>query len=237
MQLAVWSGPRNMSTALMYSFAQRDDFCAIDEPFYAAYLKLTGLNHPMRDDIMSAQPTDPHDIIETLTRQKGTSDRHMYQKHMTQHMVPDIPRNWIRNVINGFLIRHPVRVVASFAKKYENPRPLDIGFERQVELFKYLVEVGETPIVVNSHDILQAPERTLKALCQALNIGFSPKMLSWSKGGMSCDGVWATHWYGGVHNSTGFSGPEGPLPELTGDLRDLADKAMPTYEYMLKYSI
>ena len=135
MQLAVWSGPRNLSTAMMYSFANRRDFLAIDEPFYASYLKITGLDHPMRSQIIGSQPTDPKVVVSKFQQMAEKERPHVYQKHMTQHMLPEIPRSWMKNVKNVFLIRHPARVISSFAKKYPNPNLGDIGFVKQKELF------------------------------------------------------------------------------------------------------
>lgn len=232
MKIAMWSGPRNLSTAMMYAFAQRQDCAVIDEPFYAAYLKLTGLDHPMRDQILASQPTDPFRVVESLT---GTNPSEMplfYQKHMTQHMVDAVPRDWIRDVTNVFLIRHPARVVASYSAKRENPDLLDIGFKQQAELYEQALEFGQSPVVVDSADIRGDPGAMLRRLCEAIGIHFDAAMLSWPMGGQPCDGVWAEHWYNAVHQSNGFAGPEGPLPELTGISRELAEAAMPFYDHL-----
>ena len=237
MQLAMWSGPRNLSTAMMYAFASRSDFSAVDEPFYAAYLNLTGLQHPMRDQILQAQPQDPHQVVDSLLGPDPERCPNVYHKHMTQHMIEAIPRDWMLKVTNVFLIRHPARVVASFAKKYPNPKIEDIGFHQQADLFRYLVKNGQKPIVINSADIRSNPEQKLRDLCGALSLAFDAKMLKWTKGGQSCDGVWAPHWYGAVHNSTGFDGPEGPIPELSGHLIDLVDHSMAYYEELAQHSL
>mgnify|MGYP006101699447 CR=1 FL=1 len=237
MRLAVWSGPRNISTAMMYSFANRSDFEAVDEPFYASYLKYTGLNHPMRDDILGSQSDDPYKVIEMLTKESEPSLGSQYQKHMTQHMIRQIPREWMLSVTNVFLLRHPARVVASFAKKYPNPTIDDIGFSQQVALFRYLRDAGQTPLVLNSENLREEPEAKLRDLCRGLGIEFESSMLSWPKGGMTCDGIWASHWYDAVHSSSGFGNREGTLPLLTGSLSDLATKALTDYEFMMKYSL
>ena len=237
MQLAMWSGPRNLSTAMMYAFASRPDFTAVDEPFYAAYLNETGLKHPMRDQILIAQPQDPHQVVDSLLGPDPEGCPNVYHKHMTQHMIEAIPRDWMLKVTNVFLIRHPARVVASFAKKYPNPKIEDIGFHQQADLFRYLVKNGQKPIVINSADIRSNPEQKLRDLCGALGLAFDAKMLKWTKGGQSCDGVWAPHWYGAVHNSTGFDGPEGPIPELSGHLSDLVDHSMVYYEELAQHSL
>ena len=237
MQLAMWSGPRNLSTAMMYAFASRSDFSAVDEPFYAAYLNLTGLQHPMRDQILQAQPQDPHQVVDSLLGPDPEGCPNVYHKHMTQHMIESIPRDWMLKVTNVFLIRHPARVVASFAKKYPDPKIEDIGFHQQADLFRYLVENGQKPIVINSADIRSNPEQKLRDLCGALGLEFDEKMLKWTKGGQRCDGVWAPHWYGAVHNSTGFDAAEGPLPILSGRHLELVDQSLKSYEELAQYSL
>ena len=237
MRLAVWSGPRNISTAMMYSFANRSDFVAVDEPFYASYLYYTGLNHPMRDDILGSQSTDPREVIATLTGEQKAGSSSQYQKHMTHHMITQIPREWMLDVTNIFLLRHPARVVSSFAKKYPNPTVNDIGLSQQVALFKYLCEAGQNPLVLNSEDLRQEPETKLRQLCDRLGIEFQTSMLTWPKGGMSCDGVWARHWYNAVHGSSGFGDKEGVLPRLNKQLSDIANKAFPDYEIMMKFCL
>ena len=237
MRLAVWSGPRNISTALMYSFANRSDFDAVDEPFYASYLYYTGLNHPMRQEVLSSQPTDPREVIQTLTDERDLGSLSQYQKHMTQHMIAEIPREWMLDVTNIFLLRHPARVVVSFAKKYPNLTVNDIGFSQQVALFRYLKDAGQNPLVLNSEDLRQNPETKLRQLCDGLEIEFQPGMLSWPKGGMSCDGVWARHWYGSVHSSSGFGDKEGALPNLSKRLSAVANKVFADYEFMMKFSL
>lgn len=230
MRIAMWSGPRNLSTAMMYAFGARDDCAVIDEPFYAAYLEKTGLQHPMRDEIIASQPTDPKKVVDGLLGPIPLGKRYFYQKHMTQHMVPGVPRDWMKDVVNVFLIRHPARVVASFAAKYEAPTLEDIGFRQQAELFEYAKALGDDPVVIDSADIRRDPEGQLRALCDQVGLSWDPAMLSWPKGGHAQDGVWASHWYGAVHQSKGFAPAEGDLPELTGEHARLAEAAMPYYE-------
>jgi hypothetical protein len=230
MKIAMWSGPRNLSTAMMYSFGARTDCAVMDEPFYAAYLKMTGLEHPMRDEIIASQPTDPDAVAASLSGSNPAKKPHFYQKHMTQHMIPGMPRDWMKDCVNVFLIRHPERVVASYAAKRENPTLEDIGFVQQAELFDFVITLGQTPIVIDSHDIRDDPEGMLKKLCAEIGLPWDPAMLSWPAGGHEADGIWAAHWYGAVHKSTGFAGPEGSLPALTGDANDLTMSAMPAYE-------
>ncbi|SEO09872.1 hypothetical protein SAMN04490248_101340 [Salinihabitans flavidus] len=237
MKIAMWSGPRNLSTAMMYAFGNRSDCAVVDEPFYAAYLRLTGLKHPMRDEIMESQSQDPAEVITALTGTNPAQKPYFYQKHMAQHMIPGIPRDWMRKVVNVFLIRHPARVLASFAAKYENPGLDDIGFRQQVELINEIRDFSENPVIIDSFDIRQNPGEMLNLLCEAIDVPFSPDMLRWPKGGHKDDGIWARHWYGTVWTSTGFAGPEGELPRVRDDLRPVLDAAMPLYEDMRAMAI
>lgn len=229
MRIAMWSGPRNLSTAMMYAFAARPDCAVVDEPFYAAYLARTGLDHPMRAEILASQPQDPAEVEAALLGSIPAQKPHFYQKHMTQHMIPGIPRGWMSEVQNVFLIRHPARVVASFSAKYENPSIMDIGFLQQVELFDEVRASGGAPVVIDSSDIRRDPAVMLKRLCAAIGLAWDPAMLSWPAGGHPQDGVWAAHWYGSVHASTGFAPAEGPLPDLPPERAALADQAMESY--------
>lgn len=229
MRIAMWSGPRNLSTAMMYSFGARSDCAVVDEPFYSAYLTRTGLDHPMRDDIIASQPSDPKDVIANLLGSIPGNKPHFYQKHMTQHMIDQVPRDWITEVTNVFLIRHPARVAASFSAKYDKPTLDDIGFTQQVDLYEQLKAQGQSAVVLDSADIRRNPELMLRKLCHAIDLAWDPGMLSWPEGGHPDDGVWAPHWYGAVHRSTGFAPAEGDLPDLTEDQAALAKAAMPYY--------
>ena len=237
MKIAMWSGPRNLSTAMMYAFAQRPDCAVWDEPFYAAYLANTGLDHPMRDEILAAGDTDSRSVITKCLGSAPGGKPVFYQKHMTQHMLPDIPRDWLPDVTNVFLIRHPARVVASYAAKREDPTLDDIGFRQQFELFEHVQALGQTPIVIDSHDIRDDPKQSLKRLCEALGLPFDPAMLQWPAGGHPDDGVWAAHWYAAVHRSAGFAGAEGPLPDLPGNYAKIAAQALPFYEKLAENSL
>lgn len=232
MRIAMWSGPRNLSTAMMYSFGNRSDCAVVDEPFYAAYLADTGLNHPMRDEVMASQPQDPTVVADRLVTEMPEGKSVYYQKHMTQHMRPAMPRRWMADCKNVFLLRHPARVIASFAAKYDAITETDIGFLQQAELYDYVLGLGQTPVVIDSYDIRQNPQGMLRKLCDALGLEWDPAMLYWPEGGHRSDGVWASRWYGAVHNSTGFAGPEGPLPELSDEHWELVEKVLPSYEEM-----
>lgn len=237
MRIAMWSGPRNLSTAMMYSFGARADVAVVDEPFYAAYLAKTGLDHPMRDQIIASQSGNPDRVVEQLLGPVPDGKPHFYQKHMSQHMIPGIPRDWLRQVTNIFLIRHPARVAASFSAKYDNPTLTDIGFQQQADLYDEIRAAGADPVVIDSADIRRNPEKMLKKLCAAIDLPWDNAMLSWPKGGHPQDGVWATHWYGSVHQSTGFAAAEGDLPDLDGPRKELAQLAEPYYEKLRVFSL
>ncbi|MEN8893287.1 HAD family hydrolase [Planktotalea arctica] len=235
MRIAMWSGPRNLSTALMYSFANRMDMSAVDEPFYAAYLNETGLDHPMRKEVILSQNVDPKLVVSALF--EADTAVHSYQKHMTQHMLPCVLRDWMREVTNVFLIRHPARVLASFANKYDGLTLADIGFVQQLELFDQVCAFGQVPVVIDSDDIRANPERALRALCHAIGLEWDPEMLSWPAGPKPFDGVWASHWYDAVHRSTGFADTEGELPVLSGELQVINEKALPIYERLAAHKL
>lgn len=230
-RIAMWSGPRNLSTAMMYSFGARSDCRVVDEPFYAAYLHATGIEHPMQQEILAAQPIDGNEVAKSLV--SPVSEPVFYQKHMAHHMVDGMPRDWISQVTNVFLIRHPARVLASYAQKREGPSLSDIGFVQQAALF----DQAYVPIVIDSADIRDNPEGMLRALCHAIGIDWDAGMLNWPAGGHRDDGVWASHWYTAVHRSTGFAGPEGKLPKLPPEYQDIADAAMPCYMRMAKQKL
>lgn len=229
MKVAMWSGPRNLSTAMMYSFAQRADFTVLDEPFYGPYLRLTGFDHPMRQAILNDRAKDAFEVEQSLIFPSLDGKTHAYHKHMCQHMIDGIPRGFMADCVNVFLIRHPARVVASFAKGYPDLTTDDIGFDAQAELVDYVLGLGQTPVVIDSADIRDDPKGMLRALCETIGLEFDPAMLSWPAGPKPYDGVWAPHWYASLHATTGFAGPEGPLPELKGHLAELVEQTMPAY--------
>ena len=232
MRIAMWSGPRNISTAMMYSFGNRADFAAWDEPFYAAYLVATGIDHPMRDAVLAEHECDPEKVAKACVGPIPGGKPHFYMKHMPFHMVEGFPLDWAEECVNVHLIRHPARVVASYAAKRENPTMQDIGYARQTELF----ERFPGP-VLDSGDIRNDPEGMLRKLCDIIDLSFDPAMLAWSAGAKDFDGAWAPHWYGAVHRSTGFAGPEGPLPVVEGVLADLVAEALPHYDRLFERRI
>jgi len=234
----MWSGPRNLSTAMMYAFGARDDCAVWDEPFYAAYLTATGLAHPMRDRIIAAGIKDPARVAAACLADTPSGKSVFYQKHMTQHMIPEFGRDWMNSFTNVFLIRDPVRVIASYAAKRENPTLDDIGFRQQAALFDMMCQTnGTPPPVLDSFDIRQNPEASLGRLCNRINLPFQPQMLHWPAGGHRSDGVWAPHWYGAVHTSTGFAAPEGVLPEIPDSLKPVLEQATPFYQAMQPFCL
>lgn len=233
----MWSGPRNLSTAMMYAFAARGDCAVWDEPLYAAYLTATGVDHPMRDQIIAAGEPDPDRVIARCLGPVPGDKPLFYQKHMTQHMIDGVDRGWIGDVVNVFLIRHPARVIASYDAKRENPTLEDIGFPQQLSLFEQVQAAGQKAVVIDSHDIREDPETVLRKLCAAIGLDFDPAMLRWEPGGHPDDGVWAPHWYGAVHKSTGFAGAEGPLPQVPAHLQDVLTQALPIYERLRAVAI
>lgn len=222
MKVAAWSGPRNLSTAMMYAFASRGDFAVQDEPFYAPYLIRTGIQHPLREEILARHETDPGRIVQSF---HSVPAENLYLKLMAHHMVPGLPDDWAADFTHLHLVRHPARVIASYIAKREMPTLEEIGLPRQLDLFERFGGV-----VVDSADIREDPPRMIARLCEALGLGFTERMLSWPAGGNPADGAWAPHWYGSVHGSTKFEGREAEIPELEGFAANLCADAMAYYD-------
>ncbi len=238
MKIAMWSGPRNLSTAMMYAFAARGDCAVWDEPFYAAYLAKTGIDHPMRDTIIAAHDADPATVAAACTGDIPDGKSIHYQKHMTLHMIPEFDRGFMRALTNVFLIRHPARVVASYSQKREAPTLADIGFVQQAELFDQVAGwMGRPPLVIDSADIRANPRESLTKLCNTLGIPVTENMLHWPAGPKPYDGVWAPHWYNAVHASTGFGEAEGALPTLPADYAPLVEQALPHYQRLARFKL
>jgi len=203
LRIAAWSGPRNISTAMMRSWGNRPDTVVCDEPFYAHYLQETGLHHPGYQEVLAHHETNCEKVIDSLLAPCESAV--FYQKHMTHHLLPSIDCSWLSKVENIFLIRNPREMLTSLVNQIPNPTIEDTGLPQQLALFTTLCEQGQTPIVIDSKDILQNPRVMLSALCDALGIPFYVEMLSWSTGTRTTDGVWAPHWYASVESSTGFA--------------------------------
>lgn len=231
-RIAMWSGPRNISTAMMRSWENRADCEVVDEPLYASYLAATGLDHPMREEVLESQPRDLAEAVAAITT-GPTRAALQYQKHMTHHVLADAELGWLSRLRHAFLIRDPRRVVASYAKKRGRPTLEDLGYPQQVRIYEHLRAVGRTPPVVVAEDVLRDPRRVLSALCEALDVAFDEAMLSWSPGPRASDGVWGSHWYRAVWRSTGFDPPRQDLPGLEDDLADLAARCEPYFQRLL----
>jgi hypothetical protein len=234
----MWSGPRNISTAMMRSFENRPDTAVVDEPFYAVYLQETGALHPMRDEVLASQPRDWQVVVERLLGPVPEGRPVFYQKHMTHHMLPLIGREWTLNLRNAFLIRAPEDVLLSYAQVRGTPSPEEIGVPQQRELFEREADrLGDAPPVIDGADVLRDPGRVLSLACAALGIAFVPEMLSWPAGPRATDGVWAPAWYSAVEKSTGFSAPREGRVELTDELKRVADAVRGDYERLAGFRL
>ena len=205
-RIAMWSGPRNISTAMMRSFENRKDTSVIDEPFYAYYLNKTGLNHPLRQKVLASQSINWDEIVSRLNEEIPKEKTIFYQKHMVHHILSFSKIGWLKNFKNCLLIRHPKQVIISYSKKNKINSIKDLGFVQQVELFKQIKNLtGSYPAVIDSKDILLDPKLYLSKLCNYFDISFTEEMLSWPIGQRTSDGIWGSHWYKNVINSNGFT--------------------------------
>jgi hypothetical protein len=238
-RIAMWSGPRNISTGMMRAFENRPDTAVIDEPFYAAFLAATGIEHPMRDAVLAAQPTDWRIVAAALLGTVPGGRAIYYQKHMTHHMLEGFGCDWMASCRNAFLIRAPEFVLASYTRKRETVNAADLGFERQRFLFdRECQRLGAAPPVIDAASVLASPSRALSALCRALGIPFTERMLSWPPGRRDSDGVWAPAWYDAVERSTGFTPQSAAPPPLLGpDLQRIADAVRPHYDHLAAYEL
>jgi hypothetical protein len=223
---------------MMRSFGARPDTTVVDEPFYAAYLARTGLDHPLRAEVLAAGETDPERVAASLLGPIPGGATIFYQKHMTHHMLAGFDRGWMEACRHAFLIRAPERVLASYTARRADVSLEDIGFARQAELFDEAADrLGRPPPVIDAEDVRADPERRLAALCLALEMPFTPTMLAWPPGARPTDGVWAPAWYEAVERSTGFGPPSPTPPPLANRLAKLADAARPYYERLARYRI
>ena len=231
----MWSGPRTVSTALMRAWENRPDTIVVDEPLYAFYLTATGLDHPGRDEVIASQPQDWRVVLREMTAgplPPGVTI--YYQKHMTHHLLPPVDRSALAGLRHAFLIRDPRRLLASYARVRSAPTLDDLGLRQQVQIFEHF---GGP--VIESADLLAAPEAALRTLCAELGVPFSAAMLSWPPGPRDSDGVWAPYWYDNVIRSTGFvpvSAQTQP-PALPPALRALAEQCVPYYERLARYKL
>jgi len=238
-RIAMWSGPRNISTAMMRSFSSRPDCFVSDEPFYGAFLKETGADHPMRDEVIASMETDWGKVAGAMAGDPSDGSPLWYQKQMAHHMAGPIAPDDLRGVINAFLIRDPAQMAASYARKREEVTAADLGLSAQRAFFdRESDRLGRTPPVVDSADVLADPEATLKLLCRALEIDWDSAMLRWPAGRHPQDGAWAPHWYGRVEESTGFErAGRDRKPDLEECLQRVADDCMEDYRHLSHFAL
>ena len=235
----MWSGPRNISTAMMRSWGNRADTAVIDEPFYAYYLRATGKRHPGADEVMAGGETDWRNVVDQVTASVPNGKKIFFQKQMTHHLLPEVDRQWLNAVTNCFLIRDPAEVITSYIKKNDVDLALeDLGFVQQAEIFDWVSQntKQEAP-VIDARDIQQNPRRMLEMLCDATGVDFDQAMLSWPPGLRETDGVWATHWYSEVARSTSFQPyrPKNePVPER---MREIHERCRECYEKLYEYRL
>lgn len=231
-RIAMWSGPRTISTAMLRAWGNRPDTTVVDEPLYAAYLATTGIDHPGREEVLAAQPRDWRAVAERLTRGPVPTPIH-YQKHMTHHMTADVDLDAFAPLTHAFLVREPARLLASYARIRCEPTPADLGLHRQCEIFD---RFGGP--VLDADDVLRDPPGLLRALCAALDVPWDERMLSWPPGRRETDGVWAPYWYGSVERSTGFGPPPaGPPPPIPDRLRPVLDACREPYATMAAHRL
>jgi len=237
-RIAMWSGPRNISTAMMRAFENRPDAAVWDEPFYAHYLQETGLAHPLAAEIVAAYDSDWQAVVARLTGPVPDGRAVFYQKHMTHHMLDHIGLDWLDQVANCFLIRRPQRVLASYAAKRAEVSLDDLGFAQQQRLFDEVVRrTGRIPPVLDADDVLADPAGMLRQLCTAVGIGFDERMLSWPAGRRDSDGLWASHWYAAVERSTGFMPPPAEQRPVPAGLAGIVEAAQPCYDALYRHRL
>ena len=237
-RIAMWSGPRNISTAMMRSFGARGDCAVSDEPFYGAFLKTSGEHHPLGRETIESMDCDWHSILKAQSGPAPGDKPIWYQKHMPHHMVGPVSIEDMHEHRHAFLIRAPERVVASYRKKNELRRPEMLGFAQLRRHFEFERDrSGHIPPVVDSDDILADPARVLGRLCKALQIPWDPAMLSWETGPHAEDGVWGAHWYDKVNTSTGFGSAPDETPQLDGEYAQVADACRDDYEALSRHRL
>jgi hypothetical protein len=247
-RIAMWSGPRNISTAVMRAWGNRTDTVVIDEPFYAYYLRATGKKHPGADEIIAKGETDWRKVVPQLTGPIPGGKKVFFQKQMTHHLLPEVDRQWLVDFTNCFLIRDPRDVILSYIKKNPDPALEDLGFVQQAEIFNFVVgtsrcdvrgrrSAASLPIVIDARDVLENPRRILRLLCEAVGVEFDEAMLSWPPGLRDTDGVWAKHWYGEVARSTSFQPYRRENEPVPKRLREIYEQCRECYERLYEYRL
>ena len=237
-RIAMWSGPRNISTAMMRAWGNRDDTIVIDEPFYAYYLHATRKAHPGADEVIATGATHWRKIVTHLTGRIANGKRIFFQKHMTHHLLPEVDRDWLGAVTNCFLIRDPREVIASYIKKRADPALEDLGFTQQAKIFDFVRNRAKSiPPIVDANDVLENPERMLRLLCDAVGVEFSESMLSWPPGFRDTDGIWAKYWYGEVAKTTSFRSYRPTSGEVPARLREIYQPCCEYYRRLYEYRL
>jgi hypothetical protein len=237
-RIAMWSGPRNISTAMMRAWGNRGDTLVIDEPFYAYYLKATGKQHPGAEEVIAAGEIDWRKVVAQLTGAVPNDTSIFFQKQMTHHLLPEVDRRWLDEVTNCFLIRDPREVIASYIKKREDPALEDLGYVQQAEIFDFVRTRAESlPPVLDARDVLENPERMLRLLCDSVGVEFSESMLSWPPGLRQTDGVWAKHWYGEVATTTSFRRYRPTDQQVPERLREIYERCRECYDRLYRHRL
>jgi hypothetical protein len=237
-RIAMWSGPRNISTAMMRAWGNRRDTFVIDEPFYAYYLRATGKQHPGADEIIASSNTDWENVVAQLTGPIPKARRIFFQKQMAHHLLPEVDREWLGAVTNCFLIRDPREVITSYIKKREEPALQDLGFVQQADIFNFVrTRTSSIPPIIDAKDVLDNPERMLRLLCEAVGVEFSKSMLSWPPGLRETDGIWARHWYGEVAKTTSFQPYRPRSARVPAHLQEIYDRCRQCYERLHEYRL
>jgi len=236
-KIAMWSGPRSISTALMRAFENRSDTFVSDEPFYAHYLHKTGIKHPLREEVMAEGNIDWNSAADEITGPIPEGKAIWYQKHMAQHNLAGYDMKWVEKLTNCILIRHPREVMLSYLIKYEITSILQLGYLQQIKLFNLLTDMGVPPLILDATDVLKNPDASLKLLCMKLDIPFYDEMLSWQAGRRESDGIWGRHWYGSVEASTGFQSYADKTGNLPLKYQDIYASSLESYQQLYPYRI
>ncbi|MAW93517.1 MAG: sulfotransferase family protein [Euryarchaeota archaeon] len=230
-RIAMWSGPRNISTAMMRAWENRLDTFVVDEPFYAHYLSKNRVEHPGREEVLLNGEIDSYKVSQGLVKDISNSHKVYYQKHMTHHLLDSVNRDWMKDVINCFLIRNPKDMIISYSKIHSDITRDLLGIEQQKEIFDYVQNfTGEVPPVIDSKDVLLDPRGVLTKFCNRIGIDFSEKMLNWPKGSRDTDGIWGKYWYNNVINSTGFNPYTVKNSEVPDEYKSIYKESLKLYE-------
>lgn len=235
LRINLWSSPRNVSTAMMYAWRQRDDTTVIDEPLYAHYLRRSGRDHPGRDDVLTAQDDDGAAVVRDILL--GDHERPVVVfKHMAKHLI-ELDRGFLSDCANVLLTRDPWEMLTSFQQQVPDTTIADTGLIEMVEILESVEAEGADPIVVEAKTLLADPAAVLAELCHRLGLAFDDAMLSWPAGPKPEDGVWAPHWYDAVHRSTGWARWQPKDAQLLPELEPVLAQAMPLYDRLQERAI